>query len=107
MILLSGCGPTIRPSFDSPEPAARNAAIVEAARKSDQSTVPDLVRMLDSDDPATRQLAIQTLEQLTGQRLGYDPTDTLTMREAAISRWRAYVNDHRPRNGPATASGER
>ncbi len=101
--VIAGCGPTIRPSFDSAEPAARNQALVRAAATNDQNAVPDLVRMLESDDPATRLLAIDALERLTGQRLGYDPADSERKREEAVVRWRAFANDYRPRGGAGAA----
>jgi HEAT repeat protein len=84
---VPACGPTIHPSFDSPEPAARNAAIVRAADQGDRSAIPDLVRMLDSDDPATRLLAIRTLERLEGTTLGYDHAASIPDRDQAIARW--------------------
>ncbi|MFA6046074.1 MAG: hypothetical protein WC718_13910 [Phycisphaerales bacterium] len=86
---LVGCGPTVRPDFNSPEPAARNDAIVNAAATKDRAAVPDLVRMLQSDDPATRLLAISALEVITGERLGYDPSDDEGKRNAAVARWKA------------------
>lgn len=85
--LLSSCGPSIHPSFNSPEPAARNAAIVLAADSGDRAAIPDLVRMLDSDDPATRLLAIRTLERLEGTTLGYDYAAPISERDQAIARW--------------------
>lgn len=93
--LLTGCG-SMPPSFDSPEPGARNAAIVRAVAREDTAAVPDLVRMLDSDDPATRVLAIQALERLTGERLGYDPVESPAERARGVERWRARVNDFKP-----------
>lgn len=84
---LVACGPTIRPDFNSPEPAARNSAIVNAAATKDRAAVPDLVRMLQSDDPATRLLAITALERITGERLGYDLGDSEAARAQAVSRW--------------------
>jgi HEAT repeat protein len=90
----TGCGPTINADFDSAEPAARNAAIVEAASKNDRAAVPDLVRMLDSDDPATRLLAINALEKITGERLGYEHTAQEHERVKAVDQWRAYVATH-------------
>lgn len=87
----TGCGPTINPSFDSPEPAARNAAIVRAAGSQDKSAVSDLVRMLDSDDPATRLLAIVTLEGLTGERFGYEHGASEVERNESIEKWEAYL----------------
>lgn len=94
LLLLGGCGSTIRPDFESPDPAARNAAIVDAAARNDRSAVPHLVRMLESDDPATRSLAISALERLTGQTHGYEAWDTRLRREEAIARWRREIGPH-------------
>ena len=91
LLLLASCGPTITPDFDSPEPAARNAAIVKAAEHKDPAAVPDLVRMLDSDDPATRLLAIVALERITGETMGFDASGPEMDRRAAVDRWQARV----------------
>jgi len=88
------CGPGIRPDFNAADPSARKAAIVQAAARHDQSAIPDLVRMLDSDDPAVRLLAIRTLEDLTGERFDYQPGAPTAQREAAIARWEAYAREH-------------
>lgn len=91
--LFSSCGPTIRPSFDSPEPAARNAAIVKAAGAQDVAATPNLIRMLRSDDPSTRLLAIETLEQLHGTTMGYDSGDDPWKRAIAIRKWEGALRD--------------
>ncbi len=98
-VALGACGPTIRPDFNSPEPAARNAAIVRAMADRDERAIPDLVRMLDSDDPATRLLAINALESLTGTRLGYDPAASPQARAPGVRAWADYVRGVRP-EGP-------
>ena len=92
----SGCGPTIHPSFDSPEPAARNSAIVQAADRRDPAAVPDLVRMLDSDDPATRLLAINALQRITGETYGYDYAAPELNRQAATARWQKHIRETMP-----------
>lgn len=93
LVAGAGCGSTVAPSFESVEPAARNAAIVEAARTNDATSAPELVRMLSSDDPTTRVLAIRTLEQLTGQTRGYDATGDEEERDQAIERWNAWLRE--------------
>lgn len=81
--------------FDSPEPAARNVAIVESVETPNTpGTLRDLVRMLSSDDPATRLLAIAALERKTGQRLGYDPAASQPERVEAIGVWERWLADH-------------
>lgn len=78
---------SMQPGFDSPEPAARIDAILAAARANDTSAVPDLVALLDSDDPATRLLAIRTLEKLTGTTNDYDYAANDAQREKGVERW--------------------
>lgn len=92
----AGCGPAIAADFRSPEPAARNAAIVEAAATGDRSALPGLVTMLDADDPATRLLAIDALRRITGETLGYDHAAEPLQRKAAIGRWVERVGRERP-----------
>ncbi len=101
VLLVQGCGGAIRPSFDSPEPAARNAAIVDAAgRQGNDDALPELVRLLESDDPATRLLAITTLERKTGTRLGYHYDAPESRREPALLAWRQWLKEHN-RESPA------
>lgn len=102
-LLLAGCTPSMPKGFDSPEPAARNEAIVAAARSGDRSARADLVRMLDSDDATTRLLAITTLEQMEGTTLGYDSTASEPERDRAIDAWKARLATED--SGPATGAG--
>jgi len=94
--VLSGCGAKMVKGFDSPEPAARNVAIVQSVDvlmddSSETTTLERLVSLLGSDDPATRLLAIAALERRTGERLGYDPTATNAERIAGIQAWMAWL----------------
>lgn len=89
--------------FSSPAPMDRSAAIEQAVRRhrpqpgrpwqsnlSDPSFRSDLawiVVMLQSSDPAVRLLAIEALDALVGERLGYDAADPLPLRAVAIERW--------------------
>ncbi len=91
VLAMAACASPPRESFDSPDPAARRAAIVRAAAEEDTTKVPDLVRMLDSDDPAVRLLAIGTLQRLTGETLGYDYAAPARDRDEAVQRWVSYA----------------
>ena len=84
---LLGCRPGQVKGFDSPQPAARIDAIVEAAARGDEGATRDLIAMLDSDDPLARMLAIRTLERMTGQTLGYQHDAPEPQRRAAVDRW--------------------
>lgn len=93
VVLGAGCVP-IPKGFDSPEPAARIDAAAEAAGRSDTGKIPELIVLLDSDDPATRLIGILALERLTGQRLGYDHAAGLEDREPAVVRWVEWYNEN-------------
>jgi hypothetical protein len=47
--------------------------------------------MLLSSDPMERFMAIEALRDLTGQDLGYNPSDPLPMRAMGVERWRAWI----------------
>ena len=97
------CSPKMVQGFDSPEPAARNVAIVQSVdQPSSPTTLRDLVSMLNSDDPATRLLAIAALERKTGQRLGYDPAASDQERKEAIRAWDRWLAEQ---SEPASAEG--
>lgn len=86
---LPGCY-TRQTGFDAPDPNARLDAIVQATELSDRSKLANLIDQLDSDDPAARMLAIRGLEDMTGERLGYDPAAPEWQRDESIQRWRAW-----------------
>jgi hypothetical protein len=56
----------------SPDPSVKIPAIKKAVRKGDRGAAAQLVKDLDSDDPAVRYYAISGLERITGERFGYD-----------------------------------
>ena len=101
LVLAAGCVP-IPKGFDSPEPAARIDAAAAAAGDSDTGKIPELIVLLDSDDPATRLIGILALERLTGQRQGYDHAAGLEERELAVVRWVEWYNE----NADALEAGE-
>lgn len=87
LALVACSQPSMTGGFDSPNPAAKMHATVEAVRNGDQSAVRHIVEQLDSDDPAVRLLAIMALERLTGQTLGYEHDASKWDRNVAIERW--------------------
>lgn len=93
-VLLSGCGPRASEGgFASDNPAARLYAIEQAAAAGDRAAIPQLVENLDSDDAAVRLWAIRALEQITGQRLGYNPYASAAQRRPAVRAWEQAVAD--------------
>jgi hypothetical protein len=104
--LLASCTPSMPKGFDSPEPAARNEAIVDAARRKDPSARADLVRMLDSDDATTRLLAITALQEIEGTTLGYDYAAAEPERDRAIDAWKARLATQKS-TGPTSTGAHR
>jgi len=96
-LVATACAPPVSSGgFDAPDPASRIYAIERAMRTDDVSKTPLIVEQLDSDDPAVRFLAIGALEKLTGETYGYHYDDPPYLREPAIQRWVAYVNETFP-----------
>lgn len=83
--------PPTENSFDSPDPAAQLPAILKSSQSLDPASIPHLVRLLTSEDPAVRLLAIDALGTITGQSLGYRAWDPPGQRAAAIERWQRVV----------------
>ncbi len=94
--LLGACSaPSEEPMFGSISPTETTMAIEQAARQKDLTKVDELVAELDSSDPAIRLVAIAALRDLTGQDLGYNPSDKESDRMAAIDRWVAWIRAER------------
>lgn len=85
---LAGCKADLtRPSFESPTPKGRAAAVAQAASDGNQEAIPDLIKALDDSDPVVRSWAIRGLEDLTGRTFGYDPFAPQGLRDEAVARW--------------------
>lgn len=81
----AGVGP--EPGFRSSDPIERVRALAEAIDATDHASIPELIAMLDADDPAVRMLAIRGLERLTGESRGFRWDDPQPQRDAAIEEW--------------------
>jgi hypothetical protein len=90
----TGTGPVV--GLKSDEVAGRIQAMKLAVERRDKAAVPDLVVALESEDPAERLFAIEALERITGQNLGYHYYDSDAGRAAAVKRWKERLA------GPAT-----
>lgn len=105
--LSAGCVSAWTPDFASPNPPDQTAAILAAVNRyrpfeqqspatawsppwSSEAFREDiawLVVMLQSDDPGVRLLAIESLDRLVGERLGYDAAAPWSERAVAIATW--------------------
>jgi hypothetical protein len=89
---VAGCSaprPVI--SVANPDPSGKIPAMKKAVREHDMKVVRQLVKDLDSDDPAVRLFAIQALEKLTGQRYGYDYYSDEVQRKPALGAWQQWL----------------
>jgi hypothetical protein len=59
------------------------------------SAAPQMVSDLDSDDPAVRFYAIEGLERLTGQTMGYVYYEDREARRPAVMKWRKWLDDQK------------
>lgn len=90
-VSLAACSlPDREAGFQSRDPAMRIQALRDAIAAGDRSAIPDLIAMLDSEDPAQRMFAQAGLERMTGQTLGYDHAATPAKRAPAIEAWVAW-----------------
>lgn len=100
--LAAGCSYP-EPGFNSPDPAALIPAIVAASETRDRRAIPDLIRSLDSQDPAVRFAAIQALERITGQTLGYDYAAPETDRRRQVDAWVRWYQEQPGRSSELTS----
>jgi HEAT repeat protein len=102
LALVGGCVHPRRPLVvtDS-DPSIKIPATEIAVQRHDLSAVPQMIKDLESDDPAVRLYASYALEELTKQSFGYRYYDDEDQREAAIGRWRRWYAEH----GKPTTAG--
>lgn len=95
-VTLVGCAPPAsRGNFESEDPASLLYAIGRAGRRQDRSAIGHLVQALEHDDPAVRMMAINALERLNGERLGYNPYSSQRLRHEMVKVWVEAVNQGR------------
>ncbi|MEM6260334.1 MAG: hypothetical protein AAGI37_18820 [Planctomycetota bacterium] len=103
-LATAGCLPSEQPparaDLDATDTPARVPAIVSAAESDDEAELARLVQALSDKDPAIRLFAIRSLEERTGQTLGYRYYDVPDKRQTATNRWHAWLKD---KTAPALA----
>lgn len=90
----AGCTAPRRPLVvTDPDPSVKIPAYKKAVRKKDRDAVRQLVADLESDDPAVRLYAVSALRRLTGENFGYRYYDGDEQRQAAVNRWRQWLEE--------------
>jgi hypothetical protein len=95
-LLMGGCAaPRPRAAVTDSDVSAKVRGMKQGVRVNDRAILAHLVADLDSDDPAVRLYAIESLERLTEQDLGYRYYDDEVARRPAIERWRAWLAEQK------------
>ena len=109
-IACSGPGP--EKDVRNPDPSGKIPAYKEAVREKDRKAARQMVKDLDSEDPAVRMFAIIALRRLTGgDEFGYQYFDDEHDRRPAIKRWehwlsgKGHSNDRPEQDATAGSSG--
>src|SRR5205814_8852452 len=106
-LLLCGCFGRKKPFLKSKDPSLKIPAIKMAVGAHDLDACADLVKDLDSEDPAVRFYAIQGLHKLTGETFDYRYYDDEIARKASLARWKAWLAAQKgPTTRPATEPTE-
>lgn len=91
-LICSACSSAPGPrTVSNPDPSIKIRAIKAADSEKDLSVIPQLIKDLDSDDPAVRFYAISGLERLTGHDFGYQYFVDEERRAPAVEKWRAWL----------------
>lgn len=75
----------------NPDPSGKIPAIKRAVEQQDMAAARQMIKDLESDDPAVRFYAIQGLERLTGETFGYRYFDDDDQRKPALEKWQAWL----------------
>jgi hypothetical protein len=90
--LAVGCGgsPPAK-TLHNPDPSGKIPAIKDAVRRGDRRAAAQLIKDLESDDPAVRFYASEGLRRLTGETFGYRYFDPDEERQVAVERWQGWM----------------
>ncbi len=93
-LLAGGCAaPRPVRNVTNPDPSGKIPAIKQAVRDKNARAAPQLVKDLNSEDPAVRFFAIGALRRLTGETLGYQYFDDEPARTPAVKRWEQWLHE--------------
>jgi hypothetical protein len=106
-------GPGPEKNVRNPDPAGKIPAYKEAVREKDRRAARQMVKDLDSEDPAVRMFSIVGLRRMSGgETFGYQYFDEDHQRRPAIARWERWLagerNEQRqqqPQDATAGSSG--
>jgi hypothetical protein len=101
---LAGCFSPEKPSLVSNDPSLKIPAIKQSAAARDGSAIKQLVKDLDSDDPAVRFYAIRALREITGNTFDYRYYEDEIQRKPALKRWQVWLATRQGKSPATTQS---
>jgi hypothetical protein len=102
-IVAAGCSKPDKPSIYSPDPSLKIPAL-KSETLHDAKALRQMVRDLDSDDPAVRFYTIEKLRELTGNTLGYRYYDDELRRKPALKNWQHWLAEQEGTTQPAATT---
>jgi hypothetical protein len=94
VLFITACSPPRDPiSVKSSDPTLKIPAIKQDVRERNTTDVAQMVKDLDSDDPAVRFYSIEGLRRLTGDTFGYHYYDDDAQRRPAVMRWEEWMKN--------------
>jgi len=92
LALVAACTAPQPPMIVSdPDPSVKIPATKLAAEKHDMTSVRQMIKDLESDDPAVRFYAFSGLQKLTGETFGYQYYADEDKRAPAVGKWKAWL----------------
>src|SRR5262249_9004506 len=100
----AGCFSRDPINIKSDDPGAKIPAIKQAGEAKDREAVAELVKGLDSDDPAVRFYAMEALGRITGQKFGYEYYFDEDQRKPSLQRWQRWLTEQNGGSGATAAT---
>lgn len=75
----------------NPDPSVKIPAIKASVQAKDMAATKQMIKDLESDDPAVRFYSIGGLSRLTGDTFGYQYFADDAKRAEAVSKWKAWL----------------
>src|SRR5437016_5460019 len=96
MLALSALGggctaPQASMIVSDPDPSVKIPATKLAVENHDMSSIRQMIKDLESDDPAVRFYAFSALQKLTGETFGYQYFADEDKRAPAVGKWKAWL----------------
>jgi hypothetical protein len=103
LTLLGGCVKPDKPSIYSPDPSLKIPAL-KSEQLRDTKALRQMVKDLDSDDPAVRFYTINRLREITGNTYGYRYYDDEVRRAPALKKWQQWLSEREGTTRPSSAT---